>query len=86
MEESFDAFKEKLDNEHNWPTTYMFKFVVPVLKESEFRALFPAFTFETKHSKTGKYISFTMKREMHSSDEIVDIYLRAKEIDGLIAL
>ncbi len=86
MDGSFDAFKEKLDNEHSWPATYMFKFVVPVAKESEFRDIFPSFNFETKHSKTGKYISFTMKKEMQSSEGVVEIYLRAKKIKGLIAL
>lgn len=86
MKGSFEAFKEKLDNEYNWPTTYMFKFVVPIMNESEFRALFPGFVFETKHSKTGKYISFTTKRKMRSSDEIVNIYVQANKIEGIIAL
>lgn len=86
MERSLESFIEKLDQEHDWPSVYMFKFVVPVAKESEFRALFPTFPFESKHSKTGKYISFTMKKEMHSSDEIVAIYLEAKNIEGLISL
>ena len=38
--DSIKAFKEKLDNEHNWPAIYMFKFVVPVAKAGELRQLF----------------------------------------------
>ena len=29
MSDSFKELKEKLDNHHNWPEDYTFKFVVP---------------------------------------------------------
>jgi uncharacterized protein (DUF1697 family) len=83
---SVEAFKEKLDREHNWPDIYVFKFVVSIVKEHDFRALFSKETFHEKRSKAGNYISFTLKREMVSSDEVVDIYMKAKAIEGLIAL
>jgi uncharacterized protein len=83
---SVEAFKEKLDKEHNWPDVYVFKFVVSILRENDFRALFSKETFQEKRSKAGNYISFTLKREMESSDEVVNIYMKAKAIEGLIAL
>ncbi len=83
---SVEAFKEKLDREHNWPDVYVFKFVVSKLKEQDFRALFNKETFHEKRSKAGNYISFTLKREMESSDEVVNVYMKAKTIEGLIAL
>lgn len=85
-DDPFSAFKEKLDNEYKWPTTYMFKFVVPSTKAPELRAILLAESVQTKPSKNGKYISFTMKRRMKSSDEVIEIYAKAKEIEGLIAL
>lgn len=84
--DSFKAFKEKLDNEHKWPTTYMFKFVVPSAKAPELKAILSKESFQTKSSKNGKYVSFTMRKLMKSSDEVVAIYLKAKHIEGLIAL
>ena len=84
--DSYDAFKEKLDQEHTWPGIYIFKFVVPSAKQDEVRETFPQETFTEKKSKAGNYISFTLKKNINSSDEVVDIYLKAKEIDGLIAL
>lgn len=84
--ESFKAFKEKLDVEHSWPTTYMFKFVVPSAKANELKAIFSKESLQTKDSKTGKYVSFTMKKLMNSSDEVIGIYMKAKEIEDLIAL
>ena len=84
--DSYKAFKEKLDQEHSWPDLYVFKFVVPIAKQSELRELFPEESFTEKKSKAGNYISFTLKKHIKSSDEVVAIYLKAKEIEGLIAL
>jgi putative lipoic acid-binding regulatory protein len=84
--DSSKAFKEKLDNEHKWPTTYMFKFVVPSAKVSELKAILSTETLQTKTSKNGKYVSFTLKKYMKSSDEVVDIYMNTRKIEGLIAL
>lgn len=84
--ESLEAFKEKLDSEHKWPTTYMFKFVVPSAKSSELRAILSTESLQTKLSKNGKYTSFTMKKRMKSSEEVIEIYMKAKDIEGLIAL
>jgi len=84
--ESFDAFKEKLDREHNWPTTYLFKFVVPSAKAEELKEIFVKESIQTKDSKSGKYVSFTIKKLINSSDEVIEIYIKAGEIEGLIAL
>jgi uncharacterized protein len=83
---SIEAFKEKLDNEHKWPDVYVFKFVVSIVKEQDFRTLFSEEVFIEKKSKAGNYISFTLKREMKSSDEVVEIYLKVQAIDGVITL
>ncbi len=83
---SFEDFKKKLDNEHKWPTTYMFKFVVPSNKIDELKAIFPEEPINVKESKNGKYSSFTMKKHIDSSDEVIEIYLKVRKIEGLIAL
>lgn len=84
--DSFKAFKEKLDLEHKWPTTYMFKFVVSSARAPELRAILATESLKTKPSKNGKYISFTMEKLMKSSDEVVEIYTKTRHIEGLIAL
>ncbi len=83
---SIEAFKQKLDNEHNWPDIYLFKFVVASGKREEFRSLFSDETFKERKSSAGNYISFTLKKTITSSDEVVDIYVKARTIEGLIAL
>ena len=84
--DSYRDFKQQLDDEHNWPTDYMFKFVSPKRKAPEVRALFSKESVTEKKSRAGNYISFTFKKVIYSSDEVVDIYERAKRIEGLISL
>ena len=84
--ETYSDFKDKLDQAHKWPTIYMFKFVVPKSRVDEFNQLFKQESLQSKESKAGNYLSFTMKKMMSSSQEVVDIYVKAKKIDGLIAL
>jgi len=84
--DSHKGFKEKLDLEHKWPSTYMFKFVVPSDKVESFNNIFRKEKLQSKKSKAGNYVSFTLEKMMNSSEEVVEIYLKAKKIEGLIAL
>ena len=77
--ESYEAFRQKLDQEHQWPTVYMFKFVAPSDKVEEFKTLFQDEKWESKQSAAGNYTSFTIKKMLHSSQEVVDMYLKAKK-------
>ena len=80
------SFREKLEMIHQWPSLYMFKFIVPKGKEDEVKLLFPKNIVSLKSSRTGKYISVTAKVMAASSDQVINIYEMANEIDGLIAL
>ncbi len=83
----FDAsFKDKLDKQHQWPCDYLFKFVVPSEKTTDFEAEFPNESFHSKKSSAGKYTSFTLRKRMISSDEVIAIYRAASAIEGIIAL
>jgi hypothetical protein len=84
--DSFESFKAKLDKVHKWPSSYIFKFVVPIAKADEVKAMFVKETLRSKLSKAGNYESFTMEKIMDSSDEVIDIYREAKKIEGLIVL
>lgn len=79
-------FKEKLDDVHQFPALYMFKFIVTEDKLGEVRALFPQNELQLKPSSKGKYTSVTAKVMMPSSDRVIEIYQKASEIEGLIAL
>jgi hypothetical protein len=84
----FQSLKSKLDN-LEYPLLYMFKFVVPSNNQKIARvsSLFGEEAQITlKESQKGNYTSLTIRVVMLSSDEIVDKYVEASHIEGLIAL
>lgn len=85
-QEWLNSFREKLDRHHAWPDLYIFKFIVPKGKEEEVKKLFPRHQPSHRASKNGKYISVTVQSMMASAEDIIEIYVRASAIPGLIAL
>ena len=86
LDDQFQKLKETLNKELNWPTIYMFKFIVPAdnrriaLVESKFS---DEAIITKKESTSGKYISITIKEVMLTADSIIDKY---KEMDGIEGL
>ena len=81
-----NSFREKLDQHHAWPTLYVFKFIVPANKVDEVKSLFTKHNIQEKLSKNGNYVSITVQMMMPSSDAVIDVYVSAAGIEGLIAL
>jgi len=84
--QSREEFVRMLDQEHNWPTWYLFKFIVPRGKEDSVVALFPEGKATVKSSSKGNYRSVTSKIMMSSAHEVLDIYEKARQIEGVLAL
>ncbi len=85
-DESRDEFKERLDQEHQWPTWYLFKFIVPSHTEAAVSKLFPVEAVSVKASSKGKYRSVSAKLMMNSSEDVMRIYEKAYQIEGVLAL
>lgn len=81
-----NSFREKLDQHYTWPSLYVFKFIVPAGKEGEVKQLFPLHTTLEKSSKQGNYKSVTVEMMMPSGDAVLDIYIQASKIEGIVAL
>ncbi|MEN8248415.1 MAG: DUF493 family protein [Bacteroidota bacterium] len=83
-----DKFKELLDQEHNWPSKYTFKFIVKSDQEDQVEALFKKsnVNIRKKPSSGRKYTSITIQAVMASSDDVVAIYNNAASIEGIISL
>ena len=76
-----------LKETHSWPGPYTFKFVVPkqqllTLKQKAKAAEL----ISEKQSRTGKYISVTLKKRFESPNQVLDYYNNVSDIDGLISL
>ncbi len=88
-EEAKDRLRERLDQVHEWPSVYMFKFIFEPENErlDAVLSLFPPESeILRKYSTAGKYLSITVKEVMLNADEVVQRYDRASEIDGVIVL
>lgn len=80
------AFKKQLDDHYEWPSKYLFKFIVPSGREGEFEGIFPGEVLKFRSSKGGKYVSISADVVMTSSEEVMDIYRKAYKIEGVISL
>lgn len=79
-------FQALLDDQTEWPSKYLFKFIVPRAGLNELKAVFGEHPVKVRASTKGNYVSVTAKMEMQSSDEVIHIYRAAGEVDGVISL
>jgi uncharacterized protein len=80
------SFRKKLDDHYSWPSLYLFKFIVPTGKEEEVKKLFPRHESREKLSQKGNYTSVTIQMMMPSSEAVITVYVKASEIEGIVAL
>lgn len=81
------SFRERLDGYYDWPCSYLFKFIAPKDRVGDVVELFDDdVEVTTRESKRGNYVSVTAEVEMGSSEEVVGLYRRAGEIDGVMPL
>lgn len=85
-DDSIRSFRDKLEKEYQWPSLYKFKFIVPSGKENEIKKIFPKHEVIEKLSSKGNYTSLTVNIMAPSSDAVIDIYIQAHQVDGVIAL
>ena len=79
-------FREKLNATHQWPSLYMFKFIVPSDKVQDVKNVFPKHKAEEKPSSKGKYVSVTIQMMASSADEIIEKYEATSQIEGILSL
>ena len=78
--------KKKLEANHDFPCSYMFKFIVPISKKDALLNLLPKVAFKIKRSTSNKFVSVTLCVEIESSDKVIDIYNQAYQLEGIIAI
>jgi len=82
-------FRKLLAEEITWPHVYMFKFIVPANQEKEAQVLqfFPkGAEISYKKSRTGKYISITIRTLTQSPNEVLQYYENVAKIEGVMSL
>ena len=75
-EEFYIRLKEELNNTSNWPSEYLYKFIVPTdpKKVEEVENAFDNMgaVIKTHQSKTGKYTSLSVNVTMDSPRDVVE--------------
>ena len=87
---TFDELRKKLEESiTSFPYVYMFKFIIKA--DNKTMALVEVIFDDDadiiqKQSAKGNYISITVKQVVMSIDEIIIIYEKAAEIEGVMSL
>ena len=89
-EEFYSRFFDQLSKSQSWPGIYFFKFIVESESDnlSKLRSIFSAkkaFFFEKKSSKN-KFTSLSIKVNMNSPKEVIEIYKICSKLKDVIAL
>ena len=89
-EEFYARLREELSTTSEWPSEYLYKFIVPTDKdkiievENAFNNL--GAVIKTSQSKTGKYTSVSVNVRMESPDAVIEKYIALSNIEGIISL
>ncbi|MDY0779253.1 DUF493 family protein [Tenacibaculum sp. IB213877] len=86
----YTKLKSQLEDTTNFPADYMYKFIVPTdaNQVQEVQNLFDkgGAVIDTKKSKTGKYVSVSIRLKVVNADEVIEYYQKAEVIKGIISL
>lgn len=86
----YKKLKSSLEETTQFPTEYMYKFIIPTSKEKlkEIENIFnhTGAVITTKPSKTGKYNSITINVNMKDADAIIAKYKEVSKVEGVISL
>lgn len=86
MNERLWKLRLVLDETVEFPTEYLFKFIVPKAEVHHVIALLDGLDIEEKSSSNGNYISVSARKTFDTSEEIINIYKKVSTIKGLLAL
>ena len=84
--EWWDRFQALLDAQVEWPSEYLFKFIVPSVRLDELKAVFGRHPVKVRASSKGNYVSVTARMHMASSDDVLAVYRAAGQVEGVISL
>lgn len=89
-EDFYISLKEKLENNHNFPEDYLFKFIIPTdqAKLTEIYKVFDGlkFTMGNRESKNGKYTACNINAFVLDADQVIRIYKEVGKVENVMLL
>ena len=81
----WERLRQLLDEQSEWPTIFVFKFIVPKSSFDRLKAVVGS-DLHVRPSSGGKYLGVTLRRLMASSEAVIEVYESVESVEGLIAL
>jgi uncharacterized protein len=88
-EERKERLRQLLNDNHKWPTIYMFKFLMqndPLLMARLKNVFNESAEIRTRFSERGNYVSITVKEMVMHADTVFERYEAVSNIQGITAL
>ncbi len=89
-DEFYARLKEQLLENTNWPSNYLYKFIVPTDDEriAQIQDIFDntGAVIESKKSKNGNYTSLSITVNLKDPDEVIKKYKEVAVVEGVISL
>jgi len=89
-EEFYKRLRIQLEENSSWPSTYLYKFIVPTdqAKIDQIYAIFDqnGAVIESKKSKNGNYTSVSITVTMKDPDAVIAKYIEVSAVEGVISL
>ncbi|MCX7728350.1 MAG: DUF493 domain-containing protein [Bacteroidia bacterium] len=90
-EQEWDDFKNKIEASQNFPSVYMFKFILSGdnHKIAQIQAIFDGTEhpdISIRQSSRGRYVSITIKQMVQNVEYIMDIYKQVAKIPGVMMM
>ena len=86
----YDRLREELENSTEWPSEYMYKFIIPsdTEKKEQVEAVFnhSGAVIGTKKSSNGTYTSISITLRLNNPDEVIAYYKKVSTIKDVISL
>lgn len=90
LEDFYERFHKQLKESQNWPGLYMFKFILKSESNliDKLKDLFnnPTEGVSLVNSSKKKFKSLTITIEMQSPQEVISIYKKVSDFEGVIIL
>lgn len=87
---NYAAFREKLMAVEQFPTIFVFKFILPAAEDGKVKIeeifAHPSTRIRVKQSGGGKYESFTVETFVNSADQVISYYKEVGKQDKVVML
>ena len=81
-----DQFRVALQEVHDWPCIYSYKFIVKIDQETELLDRLADKAISKRYSSSHKYVSVTAEAKANNPDEVIAVYRDIATIEGVIPL